>query len=88
MNDDDRRTAALYAEVADKVDAEAERFAKAALGIPDAAHFLSLDMSKAALFVYVGDDGVARAHARIPKKTAAWALRELAKQWEAEAAGE
>jgi hypothetical protein len=75
---------AMWREVADKVDAEGQEIAKAALGITGNADILPMDVSKAALFVHVDLGGNARVSATVPKRQAALWLRKIADVWDQE----
>lgn len=76
--------AEMWREVADEVDAEGERIAKAAMGIPENARILPVNASAAQLFVHLGADGYVRATASISKRDAAGVLRQVADAWDAE----
>lgn len=71
-----------------------EKAARAAMGIPDEATIVPMDMTKAPLFVCVfdkGEEGLeVMARATLRKRVAASLLRQIAESWEraADEAGE
>ena len=73
-----------WSDIGEQIDSDAQSFAKAALGIPEAAEIRPLDVSKAALFVLVERDGMAKVNASIPKREAAGMLRHIADIWDQE----
>ncbi|WKW87106.1 hypothetical protein SEA_NICOLE72_69 [Microbacterium phage Nicole72] len=74
---------------AKRLDKPAEKAARAAMGIPDEATVVPMDMTRSPLFVcaFEDDDGGLQimARATIGKRPAASLLRQIAEQWEAQA---
>ncbi|MCC2034217.1 hypothetical protein [Microbacterium allomyrinae] len=71
-------------ELAQEIDAEGARIAKAALGLPEEARLMSLNLDDAALFVHYGRDGMVTARSSLSKTNAAAVMRQIADAWEQE----
>ena len=72
------------AHLGDEVDAAGVEFARAALGVPDNATLIPMDVGKLAIFLAVQPDGAATMRLGCSKRDAADAFRRLADQLDAQ----